>query len=100
MVENKCLNINSIVYPVQAKTNNNNNVLLVKPRPLLSWSSSSLSREATLMSLKFRSSADPKSEKSGAIQIFCIMDTKHKLLNETILHKAIDVFFLNSNRKI
>lgn len=45
------------------------------------------------MSLKFRSSADPKSEKSGAIQYFCIMDTKHKLLNETILHKAIDDFF-------
>lgn len=46
------------------------------------------------MSLKFRSSADPKSKNSGAIQYFCIMDTKHKLLNETILHKAInDVFF-------
>lgn len=45
------------------------------------------------MSLKFRSSADPKSKKSGAIQYFCKVDTKHKLLNETILHKAIDIFF-------
>lgn len=42
------------------------------------------------MSLKFRSSADPKSKKSGVNQHFCIEDTKHKLLNETILHKAVN----------